>query len=75
VKAITPRPLGVTPIEKIRLPIGIYRWKLEKDGYETVLAAASTWVTSGTGNLNPNNLVRTLDKVGGLPPGMVRVVA
>ena len=35
--------LGVTPIGKIRVPIGIFRWKLEKEGYETVLAAASTW--------------------------------
>jgi dienelactone hydrolase len=65
--------LGVTPIEQIRLPIGIFRWKFEKDGYETVLAAASTWVTSGTGSLNPYNLVRTLDKAGSVPPGMVRV--
>jgi serine/threonine protein kinase len=35
--------LGVSPREKIRLPIGIFRWKMEKEGYETVLAASSTW--------------------------------
>jgi formylglycine-generating enzyme required for sulfatase activity/tRNA A-37 threonylcarbamoyl transferase component Bud32/dienelactone hydrolase len=57
--------LGVTPIEKIRVPCGIFRWKFEKEGYETVLAAASTW-----GSLPP---MRILDKKGTLPPGMVRV--
>jgi serine/threonine protein kinase len=35
--------LGVSPIEDIRLPVGIFRWKIEKDGYETVLAASTTW--------------------------------
>lgn len=67
--------LGVTPIEQIRLPIGIFRWKMEKEGYETVMAASSTW----DGELdNPNivipyNIVRTLDKKGSRPPGMDRV--
>jgi len=35
--------LGVSPIEKIRLPVGIFRWKIEREGYETVLAASFTW--------------------------------
>lgn len=35
--------LGVSPIDSIRVPIGIFRWKIEKEGYETVLAAATTW--------------------------------
>ncbi len=72
--------LGITPIEKIRVPVGIFRWKLEKTGYETVLAAASTWNVGGfeVGNPSiviPNNLIRKLDSVGSLPPGMVRVSA
>jgi dienelactone hydrolase/predicted Ser/Thr protein kinase len=67
--------LGITPIHKVRLPVGVFRWKIEKDGYETVLAAASTWrgdlqSKSLTG---PNDLVRVLDKMGSLPPEMVRV--
>jgi dienelactone hydrolase/predicted Ser/Thr protein kinase len=68
-------PLGVTPIEKVRLPIGIFRWKIEKEGYETVFAAASTWFpASGTHDLlGPNDLTRVLDKKGSLPPGMVRI--
>jgi eukaryotic-like serine/threonine-protein kinase len=71
--------LGVTPIEKIRVPIGIYRWKLEKEGYETVLAAASTWGIGRPGDkvgvVSPSHLVRTLDKAGSTPQGMVRVPA
>jgi dienelactone hydrolase len=67
--------LGVSPIEKIRLPIGIFRWKIEKEGYETVLAAASTWDSdpNSKNTLGPNDLVRVLDKKADLPLGMVRV--
>jgi dienelactone hydrolase/predicted Ser/Thr protein kinase len=66
--------LGVTPIEKIRLPIGVFRWKIEKEGYETVLAATSTWKSDlGAKNLTgPNDLVRVMDKRESMPPGMVR---
>jgi len=66
--------LGVTPIEQVRVPIGIFRWKIEKEGYETVLAAASTWTLITTADIvAPYDIVRTLDKEGSLPPGMVRV--
>ncbi|MGD9346207.1 MAG: protein kinase, partial [Candidatus Aminicenantes bacterium] len=33
--------LGVSPLESVRLPVGIFRWKIEKEGHETVMAAAS----------------------------------
>jgi hypothetical protein len=67
--------LGVSPIENIRLPIGIFRWKIEKEGYETVLAASSTWDIDIVGKnlLIPNNLERVLDEKGSIPEGMVRV--
>jgi len=71
--------LGVTPLEGVRVPVGIFRWKIEKEGYETVLAAASTWGGiadySGDGPtlMGPADLVRTLDPEGSLPAGMVRV--
>ena len=67
--------LGVSPIEKIRVPVGIFRWKVEKEGYETVQAAASTWgVDPGQHDvLSANKLMWTLDKSGSIPPGMVRV--
>jgi serine/threonine protein kinase/dienelactone hydrolase len=54
--------LGVSPLENVRLPSGIFRWKMEKQGYETVLAA----------NLR-GDLVRVLDEIGNIPEGMVRV--
>ncbi len=68
--------LGVTPIDSLRMPIGIFRWKIEKDGYETVLAAASTWdigIIGGRDLLIPNHFVRVLDDKESIPPGMVRV--
>ena len=72
--------LGVTPIQQIRLPIGIFRWKFEKEGYETVLAAATTWASAreevGENQSNilvPYKLARVLDKAGSMPAGMVWV--
>ena len=67
--------LGVSPIEQIRLPVGIFRWKIEKEGYETVLAAASTWGPDLSKHdvLGPNDLMRMMDKKGSIPPDMVRV--
>jgi len=67
--------LGVSPIENIRMPVGIFRWKMEKEGYETVMAASSTWdIGLGTKNpLIPYDLVRVLDEKGSIPPRMVRV--
>ncbi|MBT8398218.1 MAG: protein kinase, partial [Gemmatimonadetes bacterium] len=66
--------LGVTPLEGVRVPIGIFRWKLEKEGYETVLAAASSWNVGGEEDLIAgHDLVRTLDPEGSIPEGMVRV--
>ena len=67
--------LGRTPIEKVRVPVGIFRWKFEKGGYEPVLATASSWdiSLSNADLLLPNHLSRTLDASGEIPPGMVRV--
>jgi len=68
--------LGVSPVEKARLPVGIFRWKMEKEGFGTVLAASSSWggISGNTDQLfSPIHLVRVLDKEGILPPGMVRV--
>jgi serine/threonine protein kinase/dienelactone hydrolase len=67
--------LGVSPIEKIRMPIGVFRWKMEKEGYETVLTASSTCDLDSQKDYAriPYDLVRALDKKGSIPPGMVRV--
>ncbi len=70
--------LRVTPLEQVRMPVGFFRWKLEKEGYETVLAAGTTWkitTTAITVTVVGNDLVRTLDPVGSLPPRMVKVPA
>ncbi len=67
--------LGVSSIENIRLPIGIFRWKMEKEGYETVLAASSTWDVDirAKKRIIPNDLVRMLDEKESILEGMVRV--
>ena len=69
------RYVGVSPVEKIRVPITIFRWKLEKEGYETVLAASTSCDEDLTKHdpLIPYDLVRVLDKKGSIPSGMVRV--
>jgi predicted Ser/Thr protein kinase len=73
--------LGDSPLEGARVPVGIFRWKIELDRHETVHAAAATWAfdptvqtRQGIGvGLVPYELVRTLDREGGVPLGMVRV--
>jgi dienelactone hydrolase len=67
--------IGVSPIESLRMPIGIFRWKMEKEGYETVLAASSSWdvVLIPDNQLVPCDLVRVLNEKGSVPEGMVRV--
>jgi serine/threonine protein kinase/formylglycine-generating enzyme required for sulfatase activity/dienelactone hydrolase len=67
--------LGTTPIKNIRLPMGIFRWKIAKEGYETVQAAAFTYKRDESKKYFnvPDNLRWVLDKKGSLPPGMVRV--
>jgi dienelactone hydrolase len=71
--------LGVSPLKEIRVPVGIFRWRVVKEGYDTIMAAASTWNTGGKegkpGTVTPNPFIRTLDKAGSIPPGMVRVPA
>jgi serine/threonine protein kinase/dienelactone hydrolase len=63
--------LGVSPINKIRLAIGCFRWKMEKDGYETVFTVSPT--VDDPFNAVAYDIVRTLDKKGTIPVGMVRV--
>jgi serine/threonine protein kinase/cephalosporin-C deacetylase-like acetyl esterase len=55
--------LGVTPLNEIRLPSVYFRWKFEKEGYETVHAVAAI----------SYKISRTLDTLGNIPPGMIRV--
>ena len=57
--------LGKTPIDSIKIPNDtIYRMKIEKTGYENVLAVVSAGF---------DTVSRKLFKVGTMPPGMVYV--
>lgn len=58
--------LGSSPMDGIRIPLGLSRWRIEKAGYETI-----------QGTLNPlvhQEMDIHLDEEGSLPPEMVRVV-
>ncbi len=57
--------IGRSPIYNIRLPKNFYRLRILKEGFEPVMAVA---------NPSEVSFYRKLDKVGSLPPGMVRVV-
>lgn len=67
--------LGVSPIENIRLPLGFFRFKMEKEMYETVFAVSSTFEVDWKLEklYTPNKIVRVLDKKGEIQSGMVRV--
>ncbi len=65
--------VGVAPISDIQMPRAVLRWRFEKQGYETVLAASTTFTDRGVGEGLSGSISRVLDKKGTLPPGMVRV--
>ncbi|MGB6865592.1 MAG: protein kinase [Candidatus Aminicenantaceae bacterium] len=56
--------LGQTPIESLRIPNSLFRWKIEKEGYRPVERAAINF----TGSLHCQ-----LDEEGSIPPDMIRV--
>jgi class 3 adenylate cyclase/dienelactone hydrolase len=71
--------LGITPIKSIQLPVSALRWKIEKEGYETVMAASLTYTFKNLNRMKRSemytgqNFHRILDKKGTIPPDMVRV--
>jgi len=67
--------IGISPLEKIRLPLGIFRWKMEKEGFETILAVSSTFDIdlSKKRSTIPYTIKRTFDIKESIPPAMVRV--
>ena len=56
--------LGTSPLERVRVPVGYFRWKISKQGYITVEGAAGSYFSI---------INFTLDPEGALPAGMVRV--
>jgi dienelactone hydrolase len=59
--------LGRTPLEGLRMPFEMLRWRITKEGFEPVDGSSDP---TGPGR----SLSFTLDPVGTVPPGMVRVV-
>jgi formylglycine-generating enzyme required for sulfatase activity/dienelactone hydrolase/predicted Ser/Thr protein kinase len=63
------RSLGRTPLDKVRIPNGLFHWRIEKPGYTTVEDTGGTSQIMGVSN----TMLYRLDLVGTTPPGMVRV--
>ncbi len=59
--------MGQSPIDKAITSPGYKRWKIEKEGFETVKGAAISW----PGSVVEINL--KLDERGSLPPGMIKM--
>ena len=68
--------LGRTPVDKVRIPFGICRWKIVKKGFETVTIVqanlpAAPW---GKPDAKPeDNFDFVLNKQGALPGGMTLI--
>jgi tRNA A-37 threonylcarbamoyl transferase component Bud32 len=56
--------IGVTPLDSIRLPKSFLRWRIEKAGYDTLVAVVPSY---------EDTLFRVLDSAGTVPAGMVHV--
>jgi predicted Ser/Thr protein kinase/predicted esterase len=59
--------LGTTPLEGVRIPYALMRWKISADGYEDFLGAPFGHPFESLARGFP------LDPVGTRPPGMVRI--
>ncbi len=69
------QPIGTTPLEDVRLPLGFFRWKMEKSGCDEVYTVAPNFelALSLRKLWRPRNLHRHLDPDGRTPASMVRV--
>ena len=71
--------LGKSPLDSVQVPASILRWKVEKEGYEPVLAAAITFEFSDLTHMQKTNMFigkdfhRILDESGSIPVAMTRV--
>ncbi len=71
--------LGRSPIEKVRIPAGVFRWKIEKEGFTTIEdvgGAANAYFSGFPWSFRQQRLKTVsyvLDPQGSPPPGMVRV--
>lgn len=58
--------LGRSPIKDVRVPMGLKRWRIAKEGYQDIEAAISP-------ELDGASMKFVLDSAGGIPRDMVRV--
>jgi len=67
--------IGLSPVDSIRMPNYLFRWKFEKPGYDTLHRLF--WSRGSfdliTAAFLPGSQNCILDKKGTLPPGMVRI--
>lgn len=63
--------IGRSPLVEIRIPIGLFRWKIEKEGYQTIERSDRFPQFKSSKEIAVLNFV--LDKQGSVPVGMVRV--
>ncbi len=64
------RHLGRSPVGDLRLPLGLYRWRIQKEGFATVDRAHGWFRPAGSMRVA---LKVRLDQTGAIPPEMVRV--
>ena len=64
--------VGKTPVKNVRQPRGMFLWKVEKPGYETVLRTTPALVGRAFQVGTAENTI-VLDEVAKIPAGMVRV--
>ncbi|MBW2397289.1 MAG: SUMF1/EgtB/PvdO family nonheme iron enzyme, partial [Deltaproteobacteria bacterium] len=76
--------LGPTPLDELRLPLGLFRWRVEKEGYEPVEIARFVVdpsikefrkKTRGIEGDPTYDIDLELSASGSLPPGMIAVEA
>lgn len=68
--------IGTTPIESLEIPLAMYRIKIEKPDFETIIFLSSWFggFNAENGKILPKRIERVLDPVGTVPEGMVRII-
>ncbi|MEN8251159.1 MAG: protein kinase [Bacteroidota bacterium] len=65
--------LGKTPIENIRFPIGVFRWEIKKEGYQSLETVMAVGEAAGGYEVHEMNL--NLSEIGSLPTNMIKIHA
>jgi len=66
--------LGNTPIENNRIPRAFKRWKISKEGFETVEGTDNIDMLAISGGVSDIKISLKLDKKGSIPSEMVKIV-